>query len=72
MNQVTLLGGEGEPDMASAHSFLLRFWLEPSPPKTNRQVWRGHITHVMSRARRPIEELDDILSFVKPYLSAHD
>ncbi len=68
MSEVTRPTSEGETDLGAAHSFLIRFWREASGPEPNRLVWHGHITHVMSRARSPIEDLDDIKSFVKPFL----
>lgn len=52
------------------HRFILRVWLEEPPEGTRRAKWRGHITHVPSGARRYFQHLDDIASFVAPYLES--
>ena len=59
---------ELEFDHVNAHSFVLRFWLEESASEVSGTLWRGHITHVMSRVRRHIEDLDEIKAFVELYL----
>lgn len=49
------------------HSFVVKIWREEAeqgkPP-----IWRGHITHVPSNARRYLKSLGDIPIFIKGYL----
>lgn len=65
---------EAEPDLkdVTAHSFLLRFWREAKGPEQEDLPWRGHITHVMSRRRSSIQDLEEIKTFVEPYLTSFD
>lgn len=59
-------------DMASlettSHPFLVRIWLEEVASDAHPATWRGHITHVPSGERRYLEDLDEIVAFMKPYL----
>jgi len=55
---------------ATSHPFVIRIWLEQSAGEGHPAVWRGHITHVPSGARRYFQHLDDIASFVAPYLES--
>jgi hypothetical protein len=52
------------------HSFILKIWLQEAAREAGRALWRGHITHVPSGKRRYVRSLDDISSFVAPYLQA--
>ncbi len=52
------------------HSFIVKVWLEETAPEAGQATWRGHITHVPSGERRYLKELDDIKSFVTPYLES--
>jgi len=65
---------EAEPDLkdVTAHSFLLRFWRVAGGLEQEDLPWRGHITHVMSRRRRSIQDLEEIKTFVEPYLTNFD
>lgn len=49
-------------------SFIIRFWIDESPVAP--APWRGQITHVPSGARQYLQQLDDIRSFIVPYLTA--
>jgi hypothetical protein len=67
--------GESSPDVessppleATTHSFVIRLWLEHGAG--GHALWRGHITHVPSGARRYIQDLDGISAFIAPYLEA--
>jgi hypothetical protein len=53
---------------ATSHPFILRIWLEEPAAGIHRAKWRGHITHVPSGERAYIEDLDQILEFIIPYL----
>jgi biotin carboxylase len=55
---------------ATSHPFVVRIWLEDSAGEAHRATWRGHITHVPSGARRYLHSLDDMASFVAPYLES--
>jgi hypothetical protein len=53
---------------ATCHPFVIRIWLEDSSGGGHRARWRGHITHVPSGERCYLHSLDDMASFVAPYL----
>lgn len=52
------------------HSFIVKVWLEETAAEAGRATWRGHITHVPSGERRYLKDLDDITSFIVPYLES--
>jgi len=49
-------------------SFVIKIWLEETATETNRYLWRGHITHIPSRQRVYIEELNQVIRFMVPYM----
>ena len=51
------------------HSFIVKLWLESAAADNHLPVWGGHITHVPSRERRSVRQLDDIVAFMAPYLA---
>ena len=53
---------------ATNHPFVVRIWLEESAEEARRATWRGHITHVPSGDKRYLQDLNDIIDFVMPYL----
>jgi hypothetical protein len=53
---------------ANTHSFLVRLWLEETSATDGRVVWRGHITHVASREKRYVSEVDELILVIVPYL----
>lgn len=53
---------------SKVHSFIVKLWLEEAGDETGMVGWHGHITHVPSGERRYLQDLRDILSFVKPYI----
>ncbi len=54
----------------NTHSFVIRIWLEETALEGERANWRGHITHVLTRERRYVEQPDDIFLFILPFLQA--
>lgn len=50
------------------HSFIIKIWLEERAEDLGRALWRGHITHVPSRARAYLRTLDDVTGFIRPYV----
>jgi hypothetical protein len=50
------------------HSFIVKLWLEDAGDETGSEGWRGYVTHVPSGKRRYLQKLDDIVSFVEPYV----
>ena len=52
------------------HSFIVKVWIEETAQEAGRATWRGHITHVPGGERRYLENLQDIPTFVQPYLEA--
>jgi hypothetical protein len=55
-------------DPYEPHSFIVKIWIEESLEEADEATWRGHITHVPSEERRYLQNLDDIIDFVAPYL----
>jgi len=53
---------------SKVHSFIVKLWLEDAGDEAGSESWRGLVTHVPSGERRYLHKLDDILSFVKPYV----
>jgi hypothetical protein len=49
-------------------SFVLKIWVEETAEEAGQVKWRGHITHVPSYSRRYVQDLDEIVLFVAPYL----
>ncbi len=60
--------GNVDPFESSAHSFIVKIWLEDASDEFGSARWRGHITHVPSRQRRYVEDLNGISSFIAMYL----
>ncbi len=54
-----------EPD---AQSFIVKVWVEDSAGKDGPGVWHGHITHIPSRERRYLTNLEEIQDFIAPHL----
>ena len=52
----------------NTHSFVIRIWLEETPQETPRPTWRGHITHVPSGQRRYLQDLNEMVAFIRPYV----
>lgn len=52
------------------HSFVIRVSLALSTSKTGQVTWRGQIIHVPSGNKGHLEELDDVVAFIIPYLEA--
>ena len=51
-------------------SFIVRIWIEePAEPRRG-ATWRGHITHVQSGRRRPVDSLAGIHRFIVGHLAA--
>jgi hypothetical protein len=66
--------GEGSIESidTTSHPFVIRIWLEENARGACGARWRGHITHVPSGERLYLKDLDDIATFVMPYLEAMD
>ncbi len=54
---------------SNTHAFILKIWLEETPEDTTGARWRGHITHAYTGDRCYLQELEDIIAFVAPYLA---
>jgi hypothetical protein len=50
-------------------SFIVKLWAETDAGAAARVKWHGHITHVSDGARRYLKDLDEIKSFIEPYLA---
>lgn len=55
---------------ACGHSFIVRVWLEETSEESGRAVWRGRVVHVPSHEKRYFQEMDDLSSFIRRYISA--
>jgi hypothetical protein len=49
-------------------SFIIKIWVEEAADETGCAMWRGHITHVPSNARRYIQDFNDIYLFLTKHL----
>ena len=49
-------------------SFVIKISVEETADETGQTLWRGHITHIPSRRRVYIKELNDVIHFIVPYL----
>lgn len=56
-----------ENDLMS-HSFIIKIWQEETAQESGKVSWRGYISHVISRRKRFLQSLDDIESFIVPYI----
>lgn len=54
--------------MELIQSFVIKIWLEETVDETGRALWRGHITHIPSKRRVYLEELNEVILFIIPYL----
>ena len=52
----------------TTHSFVVRIWCEPREIAHAPIKWRGAVQHVPSGEQRYIENLQDILAFIEPYI----
>lgn len=52
------------------HSFIVKVWLEEIIEEAGQAKWRGHITHVQSDQRQYLESLDEIGTFIAPFLES--
>ena len=50
------------------HSFIVRIWLEECADESGPAIWRGHITHTLSRERIYFNDLHEILPFIASHL----
>ena len=50
------------------HVFTLRFWREPREVKSAKPKWRGVIVHLASGKKKYFENLDDVLTFIVPFI----
>jgi len=52
----------------STQSFILKIWLEESSREADGAIWRGYVTHVQTGKRRYIRSLEEIVTFILPFL----
>lgn len=52
----------------SVHPFIVKIWLEETTEEAGRATWRGRIIHVPSGEKRYLQDLNDIIDFITPYL----
>ncbi len=50
------------------HAFVVRIWCEPREIEGKTPAWRGMIEHVASRNRQYLEDINEINTFIVPYL----
>ena len=56
----------------AVHSFIIRLWCEEKECDAPLGIWRGHLTHVPSRQRCYIQNLDEIVTIIMEYLRDPD
>jgi hypothetical protein len=54
---------------SNVHSFIVKLWLEEAGEDAGVARWHGYVTHVPSGERRYLQELRDVLSFIRPYVA---
>ena len=52
----------------NTHVFIVRIWWEPREIEGAIPKWRGMIEHVPGDKRRYLEDLDEIIAFISPYV----
>lgn len=57
---------------SNTHAFVVRIWSEGVSDRENRAKLRGHITHAYTKERRSVQELEDILLFMRPFMAEMD
>jgi hypothetical protein len=57
-----------KPFEVKTHSFIVRIWLEAREIKEKKPEWRGVIEHVSNGAKHNLRDLNEITSFIAPYL----
>ena len=55
---------------SARHSFVIRIWAEEMAEGGSRLMLRGHITHVPGGEKTYLKDLDDIRTFMTPYVKA--
>jgi hypothetical protein len=53
---------------SSAHSFIVKVWLEETAEEAGKATWRGYITHVPGDERHYLQDLERIPAIITPYL----
>jgi hypothetical protein len=46
----------------------VKIWLEEEATEAAPPLWRGHVTHVATGARRYIQSLGELVAILDPYL----
>ena len=57
-----------KPFKEKNHTFILRIWNEPREIEGAAPEWRGVLEHVDSGKRKYLNDLDQIIAFIAPYL----
>jgi hypothetical protein len=52
------------------HAFIVRIWPEPREIEGAAFEWRGVVEHITTRERRYFRNLDEVTSFISPYVRA--
>ena len=53
---------------SNSHSFVVKIWLEETGERSDSSMWRGHVTHVPSRNRQYVDDLQGVTDFITIYL----
>lgn len=61
------VSSEDLPECAT-HSFIVKLWLEETEEEAGQAVWRGHVTHVPTHERRYLNQLNEVVAFISPFL----
>ena len=55
---------------STAHSFIVKLWLEEAEGESDQLTWHGYITHVPSGSRRYLKTLAEIPDFITQFITA--
>jgi hypothetical protein len=53
---------------SSVQSFVIRIWIEETAEEAGEVTWRGHITHTVNGERHFFMNLNELSTFIWPYL----
>jgi hypothetical protein len=53
------------PSLPTAHTFIIRFWLERHEIPDVQPEWRGMIEYVLTRERRYFFSMEQITNFIR-------
>lgn len=62
-------GVDGVQPESQSHTFIVKIWLEETAEEAGRVIWRGYIVHVLENKRYYLNSLEEIPSYLRPYIN---